>query len=100
MADFQARSLMQVTIAMEITEPEARALDALVGYGDDAFIKTFYEKLGEAYMKPHENALRKFFQSVRDSIPGILYRADRARAAFHDKDYKPTPLMMKAAKNG
>lgn len=57
---------------------EVRALDALVGYGDDAFVKVFYEHLGKHYMQPHEAGLK----SVRELVPGILRRTDDARLVF------------------
>lgn len=68
-----------------INEAEARALDAMAGYGDDAFVKAFYEGLGEAYMRRHEKGLRHFLKSVREFIPPILTKLDRARKAFTDR---------------
>ena len=76
---------VNLAIGFTVTEDEARALDAMVGYGDDAFIKVFYEKLGKAYMEKHEDGLRSFFASVRHHVPGFLSRADAAREAFYDR---------------
>ncbi len=83
MASIDIRPTVEAKITITLTEDEARALDALVGYGDDAFVKVFYEKLGEHYMKPHEGGLRSLFKSVRSFMPGVLSRADAARAAFN-----------------
>lgn len=76
---------VELRVAFSIGEQEARALDALAGYGDDAFISAFYEKLGAAYMRDHEAGLRTFLKSIREHVPSMLCRADAARAAFEDK---------------
>lgn len=83
MAKLLERPTVELRVALILSEEEARALDALVGYGDDAFIKVFYEHLGKAYMEKHEEGLRALFQSVRDFLPGILERTTRARATFN-----------------
>ena len=57
---------------IRLTEQECRALDALVGYGDDAFLKAFKERLGAAYIRDHEAGLRSFFETVgRDVLPAL-----------------------------
>ncbi len=90
MANLDPRASISLTVQFTVTEEEARALDALVGYGDDSFIKAyeehffkvFYKQLGENYMKPHEQGLRTFFKSIRSMMPGILERANKAREQF------------------
>lgn len=72
-------------LTFTVNESEARALDALAGYSDDAFIKVFYERLGEHYLKPHEKGLRSLFESIRASIPEYLKRTDQARKAFREE---------------
>lgn len=84
MARIEARPTIELKVSFALTEPEARALDAMVGYGDDAFIKHFYEGLGQAYMRDHEQGLRSLFQSVRSQLPGVLGRVDAARKAFKE----------------
>jgi hypothetical protein len=74
--------VVQVEGTFTLTESEMRALDAMVGYGEDAFLKVFYEKLGRAYMQPHEAGLRSLFKTVSANVPAILGRAKRAREAF------------------
>lgn len=89
MATIDSRPTIELKVTFALTEPEARAFDALVGYGDDAFIKHFYEGLGQAYLKQHEQGLRSLFKSVREQLPYVLSRADRARKAFQDE---PNPV--------
>lgn len=76
------RSYVELKLTFELDEVEARALDALAGYGDDAFVKAFYELLGKHYMQEHESGLRSFLKSIRQSVPGHLVRIDNARKAF------------------
>lgn len=82
MAQIIERPQVDLRIVFQINEAEARALDALVGYGDDAFIKVFYDKLGKAYMDKHESALRSFFKDLRTFLPAALSRVDEARRTF------------------
>lgn len=74
---------VELSVTFTINEDEARALDALIGYGDDAFIERFKVYLGEHYIRNHEAGLRSFMKSVRSFIPGILTRTDLAREAFN-----------------
>lgn len=83
MAKTIGRPTVQLHVDIQLTELEARAIDALVGYGDDDFVKVFYEKLGKAYMEKYEAGLRSFFKSMREQLPQLLSRADEARKVFH-----------------
>lgn len=73
-------------ILLTLTEDEARALDALVGYGGDSFTKhflpTFYEKLGKHYMAPYEKGLSTLFENIRTTIPTSLHKIEKARELF------------------
>lgn len=94
---------MGLEVVLIISESEARALDALAGYGDDAFIKQFYEHLGKHYMEPHEKGLRLFLKTIREGsgIGSVLSRMDDARQVFDgskvalyppdEQAVKPTP---------
>jgi hypothetical protein len=76
-----SRTTATVSFSATITlsEVEVRALDAMIGYGADAFIKVFYDKLGQGYMRDHEAGLRSFFVAVgRDVLPA-LHEIDQAR---------------------
>lgn len=72
---------VKVTFEMEllISECSARALDALVGYGDDAFIKHFKENLGTAYIRDHEKGLKEFFGQVRSQVLPQIHRVNELR---------------------
>ena len=83
MAKIIGHPKVKLQIQYVLTESESRALDALAGYGVDAFLQVFYEHLGQAYMKPHEAGLRSLFESVRSEIPVLLERARVAREAFN-----------------
>ena len=84
MAKIIARPKIALELAFSVTEIEARALAALAGYGDDAFIKAFDELLGRHYMEPHEAGLRAFLKSIREIVPGHLNRVDQARKTFEE----------------
>lgn len=82
MAALESRPKIDLEISLKINEAEARALDALVGYSFDDFIKVFKEGLGRHYMENNEEGLRTFFKDIRQIMPGILYQVDKARKEF------------------
>lgn len=82
MAKIVALPVVEVTTQFTVTEAELRALEALAGYGDDAFIKMFYKDLGECYLRKHEAGLREFLKSIRTIAMPILSKADKAREIF------------------
>lgn len=83
MAVLQHHPSVKLDLTLRLTEAEARALDALVGYGFEPFRDTFYQHLGSHYLEPHEEGLKTLFESVRQFLPGILSRMDEARKTFH-----------------
>lgn len=83
MATLAAKPVLDVTTTFTVSEGELRALDALAGYGDDAFIKMFYKELGTTYMKPHEADLRHFLKSVRALAGPILSNVNAARKVMN-----------------
>lgn len=70
---------IKVSCTFTVSEQEMRALDALAGYGDEAFIKTFYEKMGTSYLKPHEQGLREFLKSIRSVVAPSINQIDNVR---------------------
>jgi len=72
-------------LVVKLSEKEARALEAMVGYGFDSFKKVFYERLGEHYMKPHEDGLKSLFDTVKKEINPHLSRFNNTRATFNSK---------------
>lgn len=62
------RATLDFRATITITEDMMGALDALVGYGDDAFLKAFEDRLGKAYMSPHTKGLKLFFAAIREEV--------------------------------
>lgn len=58
-------------VKCELEENELRALDALVGYGFESFVKCFYEHMGKAYLEPYEKDLKALFDKVQSLRPEI-----------------------------
>ena len=88
----RSRTSIKFTVTFELDEVQARALDAMVGYGADAFLETFY-KMGTHYMQPWEGGLRSLFKAVEKQVRPELWRIDRARKALEalDPDPKQNP---------
>lgn len=75
---------IKVSCTFTVSEQEMRALDALAGYGDDTFIKTFYEKMGTTYLKPHEHGLREFLKSIRAVVAPSIKQIDSVRKFINE----------------
>lgn len=67
---------LKIRVKFELTESEARALDAMVGYGFEPFKEVFYSKLGKAYMEKHENGLKTLFNSIKKQVVPNLTKID------------------------
>lgn len=75
----QIKTEIKVTATIELTEGHLRALEAMAGYGADAFLKAFYVKLGTSYMKPFEKDLRDLFSMIDSNVPMALKNIKDAR---------------------
>lgn len=82
MAKVTSNATVSVTVYFSCDEEECRALDAMVGYGFESFITTFKKHMGEAYMRGHEDGLKRFFESVRGIVGPAISRVTDARMAF------------------
>lgn len=85
MARIITNAHVELHLQFVVNEAEARALEAMAGYGVDNFVKAFYQRLGESYMQKHEAGLRSFLKAVKDEIPVVLVKVDEARKAFQSK---------------
>lgn len=84
MTKVRNKATVEFSSTVTLSESAIRALDALVGYGDDAFLKAFKENLGEAYIRKHEGGLKEFFAIVREQVLPPLADIDQARRDIHD----------------
>lgn len=55
---------VDVQVELILNEDELLALDALLGYDLEVFLKIFYEKMGRAYLEPHEAGLRSLVRTI------------------------------------
>ena len=79
MAHFNNKPVLHAQATITFNEIELRALDAMTGYGADAFLEVFYEKLGKAYMRPHEAGLRSLFSTINPPVHEALHNVNEAR---------------------
>ena len=92
-------------VTLVLSEAEAKALDALVGYGVNPFLEVFYKHLGKAYLSPYERGLKSLFESVRTgegSVSNFLKRIHEARKVFDGRAqaYEPPTLTSKPELSG
>lgn len=84
MAKIKTRAEIEFSATLTLSEVELRAMDALVGYGDDSFIEAFKAKLGSAYLREHESGLRSAFAAIRSDVVPALRDIDIARRDLRD----------------
>lgn len=83
MASIDQRPSVMCDVTLRLSEEEARAFHAIVGYGWDSFIAVFEKHLGTVYITPHKEGGRLLFESVFEKLPPVLRRMDDARAVFN-----------------
>lgn len=83
--EVKVQTKVEITATITLSEGHLRALDAMVGYGDDAFLKAFYVKLGRHYMRPFECDLRELFAHIRETVPPAISAIKDARAKLGSK---------------
>jgi hypothetical protein len=81
MAEFDLRPSVTFEIKMTLSEEEALALDDIMSYGADDFLKTFKDNLGSYYIKKHENGLRSLFESS-STLKMQLRKVERAKESL------------------
>ena len=55
-------------IKLTLSEEEARALDAIAGYGTQEFLDVFYQYLGTHYLERNEDGLRTLFLTIQNDL--------------------------------
>lgn len=84
----EIKSTVEFKVILELTENEARALEAIIGYGWEPFAEFFYKNLGKAYLEPYESAAKNLFEH-RQQINFQLYNIDKARKAIQESSLNP-----------
>lgn len=74
----------ELAVKLELNEDEVRALNAIFGYSVDQFLAVFYERMGKAYVQPHEAGVRSLHATLRQQLTGPLKRLDTAKLALHE----------------
>jgi hypothetical protein len=70
MAEAMNKATIAFSTTLTLNETEIRALEALTGYGADAFLDVFKKNLGTAYIRNHEDGIRSLFKAIgRDVLP-------------------------------
>ena len=88
MAEDGPRFSHRVTVVatLDLDEQQLGALDALAGYGDEAFLNVFYAQLGRAYLQPYEKGLRSLFATIRTTVPKALSDVRLARKTLYETE--------------
>lgn len=77
------KATVGLELVLVLSESEARALEAISGYDEEAVIKSFYSVCGKHHLQPHEEGMKTLLKTIRVEVPPILSRLDEARKVFN-----------------
>jgi len=83
-AKIKAKLDLEIKITLELTLPEARALNEIVKYGSKAFLEGYYKQLGKSYLQPYEKGVVILFDTVKKNLPYKIYDADKVIKAVNE----------------
>ena len=70
--EIKSTSNMSFGVTLQLSEQEARALEAIAMYGVEEFLKVFYAHLGKSYLQPYEDATKDLFKTIKTELPKHL----------------------------
>lgn len=79
-----AKVRAELTVLLELSEAEVKALDGIFGYDVEAFLRVFYERMGKAYVQPHEAGVRSLHETIHSVLAGPIRAYDVAARAMHE----------------
>lgn len=80
----QSKIELDIKIAIELTLSEARALNEMVKYGSKPFLEGYYKQLGKSYLKPYEDGVVSLFDTVKQTLPFEISKADEIIKAINN----------------
>ncbi len=57
-----------LTVTLELSEAEVRALDGIFGYDPEIFLRVFKERMGCAYVEKYEDGVRSLHATIRGTL--------------------------------
>lgn len=75
---------LDVKISFELPLREAMALLEITKYDSKAFLEGYYKQLGKSYLQPYEKAVISLFETLKESLPTELNKANEITKAIHD----------------
>lgn len=65
------------SLNLELTESEARALNAIFSYSATDFLDVFYQNLGKEHLRPHESGFYDLNKSIEEKLRPQLIHIDK-----------------------
>ena len=81
-------SQMNFRVVLDLSESEARALNAITLYGTKNFLKCFYETLGKNYLQPNELGVESLFTTIKEELPKHFSKFDKCREKWISESSK------------
>jgi len=77
MASVNVKTHIEATVTFD--EVQLRALDGMLGYGKEAFLKCFYTQCGTYYLKPYEAGVDSLFDKLKQEVSDALHKIDKIK---------------------
>ena len=73
---------VEFTTTITLTEMEIHALEALVGYGADAFLELFKKTCGVSYIRGAEDGIKTLFHTIARDVAPVHKEIQEAKKAL------------------
>ena len=88
--EVNVNNTVTIMATLELDEREIRALDAIVGYGVESFLRVFKEQLGKGYIRGYEGGVASLFKAVDECCKPAIAQVDKARRLLKEPVKAPT----------
>ena len=75
---------LDITVKIELTLEEAKALKQMTAYGAESFLQGYYKQLGKSYMQKHESGIKSLFETIKKTLPNEIEKADKIINAINE----------------
>jgi hypothetical protein len=83
----EIKAHVDIEVVFKLNYEQAKALDAIAGYGSKEFLSVFKQHLGKEYIHPHEDGLKSLFEQIRGTgtpIQIAIHECEKFRKTINE----------------
>ena len=85
MAEAKNKLTMEFSTTLTLNEKEIHALEAIVGYGEKAFLELFKTTCGQAYIRGAEDGVKSLFYAISTQVAPMHAEIQKAKKLLLEK---------------